>query len=446
MIPKCPCGNDCHLNKEYKSKGYTKYCSDACSKKYRSQDKPYNQIMSNYDWLYHQRIVLKKSKDTIADELDCSHTVVNKWLKFHNIANVRYNESNTDVLLKLRDYNWLYEQHKTLHKTCEQIANEIGSSKATVSIWLSKHEIDANDANSYERSNNYVSGEELEVLDYIRSIYNGPIETSVRTICSRGMEIDIYLPEKNLAIEYNGVYSHLYRPEGKAFSEIKGPEYHLQKTLDCQAKGIKLIHIFSSSWNEKKNVWKNFIRNQLGLNDNILYARKCEIREVSINDKDNFLDQNHIQGSDKSRFKFGLYYENDLVAVMTFSKARFTKHCEWELSRYATKGGYSVVGGFSKLLKHMTNNHPGDIVSYADRTYSQGNVYLKNGFELIATNKPSYYYKHKNSEILINRMNLTKEKLLMKLNKPNLTEEQLAFELGYSKLFDCGTLTFVYRN
>jgi len=401
--------------------------------------------MSDYDWLYEQRFVLKKSKEKLADELGCSTTVVNKWLKHHNMPNVRYNESNTDVLLCLRDFDWLNNKYKVERLTCEQIADELGTTKSTVSIWLNKHDITANPSNSYERKVSFVSKEEVEVLDFIKSIYTGEIQTSVRTICPTGLEIDIYIPDMNLAIEYNGVYSHQYRPNEKTFSAIKGPKYHLQKTLDCEAKGIKLIHIFSSSWNERKDVWKNYIKNQLNLNEHRIYARSCEIVEIDTHDKNVFLEENHIQGQDKSKFKYGLYHEGVLVSVMTFSSARFTKSCDWELSRFAVKGNYTVIGAFSKLLAHMKKTNPGSIISYADRSYSNGKVYEKNGFELIKTNRPSYYYIHKNSSVLINRMNLTKKNLLKKLNKPHLTEEELAFELGYAKIFDCGTLAYMYK-
>ncbi len=84
-IPICPCGNPTHLNKAYPERGYTKYCSDSCSKKYRSLEKSYNQILSNKDWLYDNLIVNKRTKISIAKELDCSETVVNKWIRKHEL-------------------------------------------------------------------------------------------------------------------------------------------------------------------------------------------------------------------------------------------------------------------------------------------------------------------------------------------------------------------------
>ena len=423
--------------------GYTAYCSDPCSKKYRSATRPYNQVLSNKDWLFEQRFTQKRSKESLAEELGCSTTVINKWLKIHDFPAVRYNESNTDILLKLRDYQWLYGQYVTENKTCEEIADMLGSTKSTISIYLHKHNIEISAPNSYDRTHNKVSSEELEVLEFVATIYAGNIITNSRTICSGGLEIDIYIPEKNLAIEYNGVYSHLYRPDESSFSGRKDSAYHLKKTMDCHARGIKLIHIFSSSWYERKDNWKNFIRNQLNLNTNKIPARKCVIGEISVDEKNLFLDQHHLQGKDKSSLKYGLFYDGVLVSVMTFAKPRFSSKCDWELTRFAVKGDYTIIGGFSKLLSHMRKTHDGTIVSYADRMYSNGDVYSRNGFVLDAVNRPSYYYVCKNSTVLINRMNLTKKNLLKKLYKPHLTENELARELGYSKIYDCGTLTYI---
>ena len=444
MIPICRCGNKCHINKSDKRKGYTKYCSDECSKKYRSLDRHYNEVLLSYDWIYEQRITLKKSKETIAKELGCSVTVINKWITHHNIPILKYNSSDSDIQLKLQNKDLMKNLHKDQLKTCKEIGEFIGTSKSTVSIWLNNHNIEVNDSNVYERKIKKSSKEEQEVVDYIYSVYNGEVILNDRTICN-GLELDIYLPEKQLAFEYNGVYSHLYRPNETSFSKTKGSDYHLTKTERCIEKNVKLIHIFSSSWKEKKDVWKRYIDNQLGVHDKIIYGRKCTINEISIHDKNFFLDHNHLQGKDKSKFKFGLFYENELVSVMTFGTSRFTKSYQWELIRFAVKSNYKVIGGFSKLLKHMQRNFNGSIVSYADRSYSMGNVYEKNGFELIKTNRPSYYYVPKNSEKMYHRMNYTKKELLKLLNEPNLTEKQLAERLGFSKIYDCGTLTYILK-
>ena len=441
-IPSCVCGNKVMANKKDNKLGFTQYCSSECSRKHKTITLHQSQKLEDKDWLYEQRITLQKSKELIAEELGCSITPINKYLKLHNIPVRKYNESNSHVLEFLENYEWLYNKHKVERNTCEQIAILLGTSKATVSIYLSKLNIDANLCNSYPKIAK-PSMECMQVIDYIKSIYSGEILIDRYGIIGE-LQLDIYLPELKLAIEYNGVYSHKFRPEfqKERFAQRKDERYHVEKTNRCEAIGIQLIHIFSGSWKTKQNLWKSVLKTKLGLTQNRIFARKCVIREIDVNTKNLFLEANHLQGKDKSTFKFGLYLDDDLVSVITFCKSRYNKSYDWELSRFCIKQNTSVIGGFSKLLKHFVNMNLGTIISYADRLYSIGNMYIKNGFKLLHTNKPSYYYVAKNSEILIHKSKFRKSKICNDSNR-HLTEEEIMFDNGYSKVFDSGTLAFV---
>lgn len=440
-IPGCKkCGQPCSPKAENAKLGFNQYCSSTCSRSDKTIKKESLKFLQDYDWLYHQRITLQKSKHLIAEELEISTMPVTKWIKIHKIPEVKYNCSNPNALAKLTDRDWLYTQHKIHKKKCDDIGNELNISKSTVSVWLSKHNIQSNEVNSYDRNHVTVSNECQEIVNYIQSIYQGSIQLNNRTILN-GLELDIYLPDINLAIEYNGVYSHLYRPEEDSFSSRKDSKYHLHKTVECEKQNIQLIHIFSDSWKNKKDIWKSHIKNKLkGFNIKV-YARKCVIREIDVRTKNVFLEENHLQSKDKSLYKYGLYYNNDLVAVMTFGKSRYNRKYQWELMRFAIKQNHSIAGGFSKLLNHFRKNIEGSIISYADRTYSNGNVYLSNFFKLITINKPSYYYVMKNSEERLHRSNFIKSKISNK--DDSRTEEEIMKDSGYSKIFDCGTLTFV---
>lgn len=145
-----------------------------------------------------------------------------------------------------------------------------------------------------------------------------------------------------------------------------------------------------------------------------------------------------MQGEDKSSVKLGLEYNGDVIAIMTFAKSRFNKGYNWEFTRFCVKGGVSVVGGFSRLLKAFRGAYKGSIVSYADRRYSNGNVYNTNGFNLIGVNKPSYYYVDKNYLRRYHRMRFQKKYI----GAYDCTEYEKARELGYEKIFDCETLAF----
>ena len=170
-----------------------------------------------------------------------------------------------------------------------------------------------------------------------------------------------------------------------------------------------------------------------------VYARKCIIKEIDSKIKNEFLNQHHIQGEDKSKVKLGLFYEDELVAVMTFGKPRFNKNYEWELIRYATSK--HVIGGAGKLLTYFERNFkPKSIITYADRRFSKGNMYCKLGFKLDHVSKPNFIWIDKKHNIK-SRMNSQKFKIITDENK-NLTAEQIMIKAGFNKIYDCGNLVF----
>lgn len=256
-----------------------------------------------------------------------------------------------------------------------------------------------------------------------------------------GIELDIVVDDKNVAIEYNGLFYH---------SENMGKHssYHLDKTIISENKNIKLIHIFEDEWINKKDIVKARLRNILGVSKNKIYARKCVIKEIDSKVKSNFLNENHIQGDDKSSIRLGAYYDNELVGVMTFSKLRKslgysnTNSNEYELLRFASN---SVIGLVGKFLKHFIKNYnPNKIISYADRRWSPialNTVYSKVGFKFVKATKPNYWYT-KNYKVREHRFNYRKDILVSKGYDSNKTEFEIMSELGYDKIWDCGSFKF----
>lgn len=131
-IPLCPCGQPTHLDKAYPEKGYTLYCSDACSKKYRSENKEYNKILSNKDWLIDQFTTQKKAKCQIAKELNCSETVINKWLKIHDIikpkkhscpeiSSINYDDIDSNIELTKENLEFLVKTYTSKTKLLEKL-------------------------------------------------------------------------------------------------------------------------------------------------------------------------------------------------------------------------------------------------------------------------------------------------------------------------------------
>ena len=278
---------------------------------------------------------------------------------------------------------------------------------------------------------------ENDIYLYIKSIYSGKIIQNDRSILN-GKEIDIYLPEMNLAIEFNGLYWH---------SEVyKDKMYHQEKTILCENKGIQLIHIWEDDWLDKKDIVKDIIQSKLGMNDKIP-ARKCTIKEVSSKESKEFLEKYHIQGNVNASIRIGLYYDDSLVEIATFGKLRNILHSngqenQYELYRLCSKSGYTVVGGVSKLLTHFIRKYqPKQIVSYANLDISNGNVY-NSFFKKISITSPGYYWSKDGYKY--HRSNFTKHILVKNGYDKNKTEEEIMHELGYYKVYDSGNIKYVW--
>jgi len=286
-----------------------------------------------------------------------------------------------------------------------------------------------------------ISKGEKEIVDYLKSLNQNIVENN-RSVLN-GKELDIYISEKQLAIEFDGLYWH---------NELmKTKQYHLQKTIKCENKGIQLIHIFEDEWNEKQEIVKSRLLNLLELNNQKIYARKCKIFEVSTENTRIFLEKNHIQGFVAGKYYYGLYYQNELVSLMTFGNLRTnlgttSVENEYELLRFCNKLNISVVGGASKLFQYFIKlNQPKRIISYADKRWSKGKIYEILGFNFIRDSEINYFYvfglKRKN------RFNFRKDILISKYGcKENDTEHNFCFNQGWFRIYDCGTKVYEYIN
>lgn len=286
------------------------------------------------------------------------------------------------------------------------------------------------------------SKEEIKIYEVLKGL-NNTIQSNRRLII-KPFELDYYIEDKNIAIEYNGLYWH---------SEINGKKdkfYHLFKTELCEQKNIRLIQIFEDEWLKNQKNVINRIKNILGLIKRSIYARKCEIKEIDSNLKNRFLDKYHIQGRDISNINLGCYYQNHLVAVMTFSKLRIAlgaihhdKH--YELSRFCSIHNFNIIGGAGKLLSFFEKNYkPILIKTFADRRWSQGQLYYKLGFQLHHISKPNYWYVPYGGKRRYHRFNFRKNILKDKLPifDNSLSEWQNMKNNQYDRIWDCGNYVF----
>ena len=281
---------------------------------------------------------------------------------------------------------------------------------------------------------------------------NVEFEVNVKNIIAP-YELDFYIPDENLAIEFNGLMYHSF---GKSkysmfdnFDEMD-KNYHLKKTNMCEKKGIMLLHIFENEWMDenKKDIWKSVILSKLGKTPNKIYARKCKIKEISSKDAYDFLNKNHLQGGIYGKVNLGLFYNDELIAVMNFVKRRFDKKEGFELLRYASKIYTNVIGGFSKLLNYFELNYnPTMIISYANRRWSVGNVYEKNGFEFVKESVPNFFYFKPNEYKLYSRIKFQKHNLynILKTYNPNKTAIENIIENGYRIIFDSGNKVYIKK-
>lgn len=310
--------------------------------------------------------------------------------------------------------------------------------------------------NCYEGWNHVGSSEkEKDVSNFVEEILPDSKEVikNDRDVLN-GKELDIFIPSKQIAIEFDGLYWH---------SELQGEkerDYHLKKTKACEDKGIHLIHIFENEWTRKKEIVKSRLRHILGAsNQTPIYARKCSVKKIGNDQKKEFLENHHIQGAGRSKVKLGIFYgeffDSKLIGVMTFGTPSVAQgHKEekrgeqWEMKRFAL--AQPVVGGAGKLFKHFTRNfESSQIKTYADRRWSTklDNVYEKIGFEYVGSSEPNYYYFRREksaSQELKHRFNFRKNVLDEKLDSfdPELTEWENMQKNGYDRMWDCGHLKY----
>ncbi len=272
---------------------------------------------------------------------------------------------------------------------------------------------------------------EKEIVDYLRFLGVQVIENKREIIPP--FELDIYLPNYKIALEFDGLYWH---------SELNGKDkkYHLDKTEKCLEKGIQLIHIFEDEWMNKQDIVKSIISSKLGFNKKI-FARTSFFKEINKNKGDTFFEENHLQGGNINITNYyALFKNNEIIFCIGIGKSRYNKNYDYELIRSCSKLNTSVIGGFEKIIKNLPLK--GSIVSYVDRRYFNGNSY-KN-WNIFGFIEPNYYYMF-DYHIRFSRIRFQKHKLpklFPDVYEDNLTEWEIMQLAGYDRIWDCGNLVF----
>jgi len=345
---------------------------------------------------------------------------INLIKKFPSIINVDYDK-------------------KTLTMVCDNGHNHIF--KIDINVFQNRKSINTIICNIC--NNGVSSGLEIQLTNFIKKNYKEEIVENDRKILN-GKELDIYLPRLKLAFEFNGVYWHneLHKPN----------DYHNIKTNLCLEKDIQLIHIYEDDWIYKQGIIKSMILNKLKVNPIKIYGRKTKVRGITDNKLvRSFLNNNHIQGFVGSKVKLGLFFEDELVSLMTFGGLRQSMNSksksdnDYEMLRFCNKLNTNVLGGASKLFKYFIRNYnPESVASYADRSYSNGNLYKQLGFELNHITKPNYYYvidgiKHY-------RFGFRKDILIKEGYDSNKTEHDIMLERKIYRIYNSGNYKFLFHS
>ena len=286
---------------------------------------------------------------------------------------------------------------------------------------------------------------QIELYNFIMNNYDGEVILNYKNKDIIGTyELDIYLPQLKIGFEFNGIWWHS--------NKFKDKNYHLNKTNLCESKDIHLIHIWEDDWIINREICESFILNKLLRTKIKIYARKCEVKEVSYKDSKIFLDNNHFQKDCKSSIRLGLFNNNKLVSLMTFSMLRLPlqrnkkirdRKDHYELTRFCNVLNTNVVGGSSKLLKYFIKKYsPIQIDTYSDNLISDGSLYRKLGFKYSHTSNPGYWYVV--DGIREHRFNWRKQKLIKLGYDDRKTEEEIMSELGYYRIYNAGNKKWIF--
>jgi len=464
--PKCYCGY--HLKFIVNKRKYNIYCSNKCSNNSIFKKEEFTNIcLKKYgvDNPIKSNILKKKVRQTTLQKYGVENVSQSEFIKdkiklikknrygSENYNNIEKNKQTVlekygvenikqihipkETLAKMHDKEWLIEQHHALKKSIKQIAKELKINDSNLGSIFKKLNIEITQTGT--------SMQEKEIYEYIKSILPSDIEiiTNDRTVISP-FELDIYIPSKKIAIEFNGLYWHSY----DHVETMEEKNKHVYKNNLCEQHGIQLISIFENEWINKNDIVKSILCSKLGEKQTKIFARKCVVKEVSKSDSKKFIDLTHIQGYVGCTISLGLFYNDELVSIMTFGKSRFNKKYEYEILRFSNKLYTQVIGGAGKIFSYFIKSYnPKSIVSYADRRYSVGKMYSAIGFTIDNMSKPNYFYFKPGEIDLYNRITFQKHKLSNKLEifDEKLTESQNMFNNGFRRIWDCGNIVFGYN-
>ena len=447
------CNNGHIFKKTNKSFRESPFCN-TCKQldKWKEKDKKYRQLLNEHGWeVVSSDLIKSNSQKIVIRCVKCGDvietTVAKKYPSFGckrcRDVNMSKNKrlSKKQLIEDLRELGFTY------------IDGDYRNNSSVITVKCKNGHTIKNSLKYFKNvgkctvcnPSSYQSQGEKEIVNFIKTFYRGEILERNKTLLN-GNEIDIYLPDIGIGIEYNGEYFH---------SEEVGKDknYHLNKTKKAAEKGVQLIHIFESEWLLKNDRIKYFLKDKIAGTKKI-GARKCNIVIVDKNTEKDFFNKYHIDGFAGSSVCIGLEFNGELLMAISFAKPRYNKKYDYELIRMATAYGHTVVGGISKIVNHFFKiTNAKTLISYSNLRFSNYDYtktgYFKSGFKHIGYSEPNYFYfkpAKVASEGLFSRQKFQKHKLEnMDFFDQNLSEKEIMKRNGYFRIYDCGNHIFVKK-
>lgn len=320
-----------------------------------------------------------------------------------------YVNTKTDVLIKCRDHGYFHQKPET------HIQLKIGCKSCQV-VGTSK-------------------GEQA-LLEFVKLSGAQLTHRAGGLLSNPRIELDIYVPEKKVAIEFNGVYWHS--------SKFKDKEAHHTKFKMAEEAEIKLVQVWEDDWNLRRPIVEEHLKQVLGVSTlPKIAARKTKVVEVPYSVAKDFLNANHIQGAAGAAFHLSLQYEGDVVALASFKRR---SDGDLELVRYATSA--NVQGGHSKLVTYVERNYTySQLVTFADLTFGSGELYRQTGWIEDKFLSPDYQYLVGGRRVHKFNYRLKKFREDPELQYvEGMSESQLAELNGLLRVYDAGKIRFVKKH
>lgn len=365
----------------------------------------------------------------LVEYLNYAHcTILQKLTKWNLLNKVVYYPGNSfniahldiDSVELVQDKDQLEKYLKSFPEkpTLQYLADILGYNKTTLGQYIDKYQL--RDLIHYCNTISYEKA--------LNELCNNKFYKTRRVIAP--FEIDLYNEDLKLGIEFNGNYWHRV--------ENKGPNFHLKKTELATQQGIRLIHIFQYEWDDPI-IRKRLSRLLAKITNPSIVLTDYTIQEIDITTCNKFLDENHLNGSDKSAIKLGCFHNNILSAVVTLKKPTTYKNFDYQISRLCS----ICQIDYNRLFEYIYNNYSKSLIVYCDRAKFTGTTYKTLGFDLLKHTRPNYCWCNYKGEILA-RTQCTKQKLVEKYPQySNLSEDQIMHSLGYFKLEDVGKSIYI---